>query len=158
MNLRNIRRMPPAPAQIEPNFDAAQLERDIREVVETRPLDEPLPEPEAQDFAPPMPLPSYVTPAPDISQAGRLTAQVVVQQYEATAKSIEEMANELIEMQKRIEQETQHVHKVAKDLRDLAQLARDEGKAAYERIENMARTTTEIGKVAEEMRLKLAPR
>ena len=84
-------------------------------------------------------------------------AQVVVQQYEETAKAIEAMAADLIEMQKRVEQETATIHCVIGELRETAQRARDEGKAAFENIERMSRMSQEVRATCEGIRLKLTP-
>jgi methyl-accepting chemotaxis protein len=143
------------PAHAEPAFDVEQLGREIEDGMRDVTVRELAPiEP---DYAPPLPLPSYVTASEDISQAGRLTAQVVVQQYEQTAKEIEEMATDLVEMHKRMEQETQAVHRVIDKIRELAQAARDEGKAAFERIERMARATADVDKICDDIRTKLSP-
>ena len=159
VNISKFRRQAETPVQAEPIFSVEGLEADIREVVaESRPVGtfNILPE---DEYAPrqALALPSYITPAEGVSETGRLTAEVAVQQYEETAKSIEQMAEQLIDMQRRMDQETQAVHQVIERIRETAQMARDEGKAAYERIITMAKTTEQVRLACEDMRLKMAP-
>jgi methyl-accepting chemotaxis protein len=159
VNISKFRRQAETPPQAEPVFSVEGLEADIREVVaESRPVGtfNILPE---DEYAPrqALDLPSYITPADGVSETGRLTAEVAVQQYEETAKSIEQMAEQLIDMQRRMDQETQAVHQVIERIRETAQMARDEGKAAYDRIITMAKTTEQVRLACEDMRLKMAP-
>jgi methyl-accepting chemotaxis protein len=160
VNISKFRRQAETPVQAEPIFSVEGLEADIREVVaESRPVGRTIDILAEEDYAPrqALALPSYITPAEGVSETGRLTAEVAVQQYEETAKSIEQMAEQLIDMQRRMDQETQAVHQVIERIRETAQMARDEGKAAYERIITMAKTTEQVRLACEDMRLKMAP-
>jgi hypothetical protein len=164
VNISKFRRQETPPPQEEPIFAVRDLEADIAEVVaESRPAIGQAVLIAEDEYAPrrhrELALPSYITPAEQgaVSETGRLTAEVAAQQYEETAKSIEQMAEQLVDMQKRMDQETQAVHRVIERIRETAQMARDEGKAAYERIITMAKTTEEVRIACEDMRLKMAP-
>ena len=50
------------------------------------------------------PLPAYVKPTVGVADVGALTAQAVVQQYEATAAAIEAMGKEMTQGVKRCEE------------------------------------------------------
>lgn len=146
MSVLPARRRLPVPSP----FSVENLEKEIGDVVHT--LDGA-----PEDYAPRTPLPAYVQHSPDVNETGRLTAEVVVQQYEETAKAIEAMSADMVEMQKRMEAEVQACHRVVEDLKALAQQARDEGKRAFQTIEQMAKLTEDVRTACGDMRLKLTP-
>lgn len=144
----------PSPEDANQPFDVATLEEEIasaaRSVGHPRDL-----EPVVQ-YAPKAQLPDYIVPHPGTPDIGRLTAEAVAGQYEEAAKSVEQMARELVELHKRMEAETAEVHKVIDMLKSTADRAREKGRDAYARIEAMATLTAQVRTSCEEISNKLA--
>ena len=143
--LRRKREAEPMIEQSKP-FTVEGLEAEITEQIKEQYSGDLRPVSVVDHLAPsPLPaLPSYVEHAPGTPEVGRLTAEVVVREYEAVAKSVEQMSAELIELQRRMEAEIAIIHEVTKELAACAERARTEGKAAFERVEAMSKITAEV--------------
>jgi hypothetical protein len=101
------------------------------------------------------PMPDYVEHQENVPPVGKLTAEALVRDYEATAKEIEIMGKELLELQKRMEAETQNIHQVIEDVKGLAKRYRDEGKAIFKRLEDAALMTQLVREKCGELTEKL---
>src|ERR1700739_4461908 len=84
----------------------SDIEREIEAEGRNRP---PLHEPRSAHFAPPnvgaptLAMPDYVEHRDGTTEIGKLSAEAVVREYEATAKEIEAMGTELLERVKECE-------------------------------------------------------
>jgi len=132
-------------------FVASELEADVREALVT-------------DFAPHRqinvvptnPLPAYVEHHQDADQVGRLTAEAVVHQYEATAQSVEEMGIDLKAYAKFLIEELERTQEAVKYVADTVQSIRDEGKRSFERVQQRSMITTQVRDACAEIRNKIA--
>jgi hypothetical protein len=118
-------------------------------------LDQPIKEQGPEMFAPKPALPNYVSHGDSTPEIGKLTAEVLVRDYEATAKEIETMGAELTALQKRMEDESQKMHEVIKIIKDLSDRYREQGKAIFKRIEDCAVLTQGVRETCEQMRQRL---
>jgi hypothetical protein len=125
-------------------FDASSIEDEIREFI-----------PKSHQTPAPTMLPAYVEHAPETPEVGKLTAEAIVREYEETAKEVELMSTVLVDLQRRLEMEVNAIHQVREELKACAQRARDEGKAAFERIEKMSAMTSDVRKSLGEITSKL---
>lgn len=148
MNVLTARRSP-APLTPAP-FDIADVEKDIAAAVAQ------LPPATAQTFAPKEPLPDYVQHADGVDDIGRLTAEVVVREYENTAKEIEATMAELLAAQRRCEQVTADLRQVTEEMKEVAQRYRDEGKRAFEQVERLSKMTADARQACTDLRSKIA--
>ena len=93
-----------------------------------------------------LPLPDYVEHREEVSDVGRLSAQAVAAEYESAAVDIEKLAQGLIEMAAKCNEDTAMVVKHNEMVRAkmdeqvtacmaAAQLYRDEAKAAFDKIQ-----------------------
>jgi hypothetical protein len=147
-NVVPARRTPLPPPS--PPFDISEIEQDIAEAVHSR-------HPASSDvFAPKDPLPAYVQHADGVEEIGRLTAEVVVKEYEKTAKEIEATLAELLAAQRRCEEVTAQLAEVAGEMKAVADRYRDEGKRAFEHIERLAKMTADARQACVELRGKIA--
>ena len=74
------------------------------------------------------PMPDYVEHKEGVNQVGKLTAEVVVREYDAAVKEIEALGAELIEAAKRCEAVVAGVHSMVNEIKELAANYREEGK------------------------------
>ena len=136
-------------------FDVTQLEGDIREAVQQRP-----PHIQALDAAPrltkPSQIPDYVNHREDVSEIGKLSAEAIVKEYEATAKEIEAMGQTMNEMVQRCEQLTASASSMLKDIKTTAARYRKEGKRMFDEIEQCSKATDEVRSLCESFRDKIA--
>lgn len=96
-------------------------------------------------------LPDYVEHSSEANRIGQLTAEAIVKDYEATAKMIDLMGQELIKAAKRCDEEKANLLETAIVVRQVAQRCRDKGKETFERIEARSAITEKIRRVAGEM-------
>jgi tellurite resistance protein len=122
---------------------SANLEQEIRDMFGKRHATDPR-------LPPATILPAYVNHAPDVDEVGRVSSEVLVQSYEASAKSFEQMAQRLKDEMKECEMETlqivQYLEGVRKDTEaaidscnDAAAEYRKEAKVLFARIQERAR-------------------
>jgi hypothetical protein len=137
-----------------------QVFTDIRREIEVELNLQPF---EASDsFAPPtvaapsLAMPDYVTHRDGATEIGKLSAEAVVREFEATAEEIEEMGADLIERVKRCEAATLETFAVTKELEDVAARCREEAKRVFLQIENCSRLTEEVRKTCAQLMEKLA--
>src|SRR6476469_7518112 len=81
-------------------------------------------------------MPDYVEHREGATEIGRLSAEAVVREYEATAKEIESMGGEVIERVKECETLSRNALAVIAELNEVAARYREEAKRVFEHIEN----------------------
>src|SRR6267142_3685755 len=102
------------------------------------------------------PMPDYVEHKEGVNQVGRLSAEVVVREYDAAVKEIEALGAELIEAAKKCEAMVAGVHATVTEIQELAASYREEGKRYFLQIEECSLTTTEVRTVCEALKKKIA--
>ena len=136
-------------AAVKP-FDVTRLEDEVRDVVQQR-----QPPVQAVDYTPrptAPPVPEYVSHREDVTEIGKLSAEAIVKEYEATAKEIEAMGEFVKEMVQRCEQLTASSAGMLKDIKLTAMRYRKEGKRMFNEIESCSTTTDEVRKLCESFR------
>ena len=131
-------------------FDVNRLEAEVQEAVQQRQSYV-----QAVDHAP-RSVPDYVKHREDVTEIGKLSAEAIVKEYEATAKEIEAMGQTVTEMVKRCEQLTASATTMLKDIKTTASSYRKEGKRMFDEIEQCSTATEEVRRMCEGFRDKLA--
>jgi hypothetical protein len=108
--------------------------------------------------APGLAMPDYVSHREGATEIGRLSAEAVVREYEATAKEIESMGGEVIERVKECETLTRNALAVIEELNEIAARYREEAKRVFDHIENCSLVVAEARKTCTELRDKIAVR
>ena len=140
-------------AAVKP-FDVTRLEDEVRDVVQQR-----QPPVQAVDYTPrptAPPVPEYVSHREDVTEIGKLSAEAIVKEYEATAKEIEAMGEFVKEMVQRCEQLTASSAAMLKDIKLTAMRYRKEGKRMFDEIEQCSKATDEVRSLCESFRDKIA--
>jgi hypothetical protein len=106
--------------------------------------------------APTLAMPDYVEHREGATEIGKLSAEAVVREYEATAKEIEAMGTELIERVRQCEAMTRDALAVNEELREMANRYREEAKRVFVQIENCSLVTAEVRKTCLELKEKIA--
>jgi hypothetical protein len=106
--------------------------------------------------APTLAMPDYVEHREGATEIGKLSAEAVVREYEATAKEIEAMGSELIERVRQCEAMTRDALAVNEELREMANRYREEAKRVFVQIENCSLVTAEVRKTCLELKEKIA--
>jgi uncharacterized protein YukE len=138
--MANIEKFPRTKA-----LDLARLEADVTAALPTLPA----------RAAPSEPMPDYVEHREGVSRVGQLTAEAVVRDYEAAAKEIESMGDELISAAKKCEAMTAEVHSAIAFMRDTAASYREEAKKIFKRIEECALFTEDVRKTCETVKRRM---
>src|SRR5262249_28455378 len=123
-------------------FDVSQIEGEIEQAVYERPLHIQALE-SAPRLAKPQ-MPEYVNHREDVSEIGKLSAEAIAREYEATAKEIESMGEVVRDMVQRCEQLTTSASSMLKDIRTTAARYRQEGKRIFNEIESCSSATDEV--------------
>lgn len=112
------------------------------EIERTRRLQmvQPVPTIVHQDPVKPANVVDYVKHLDGVGKVGMLTADAAVSEYEATAKAIEAMGKDLVEMQRRLEAEIKEMHAAIDEAKTLAALYREKAVEAFNRIEQASLT------------------
>ena len=131
-------------------FDISRLEDEVQEAVQQRHSHI-----QTVDYIP-RPVPDYVIHRDDVSEIGKLSAEAIVKEYEATAKEIEAMGQTVNEMVQRCDQLTASAHTMLKDIKTTAMRYRKEGKRMFNEIEQCSNATDEVRKLCENFRDKIA--
>ena len=127
-------------------FDISRLEVEVQEAVQQR-----QPYVQAADHVP-RSVPDYVKHRENATEIGKLSAEAIVKEYEATAKEIEAMGEFVKEMVQRCEQLTASSAAMLKDIKLTAMRYRKEGKRMFNEIESCSTTTDEVRKLCESFR------
>ena len=119
-------------------FDVNRLEAEVQEAVQQRqsyvqPVDQA-----------PHSVPDYVKHRENATEIGKLSAEAIVKEYEATAKEIETMGQTVTEMVQRCDQLTASATAMLKDIKNTASRYRKEGKRMFDEIEQCSTATEEV--------------
>src|SRR5262249_1236267 len=98
------------------------------------------------------PMPDYVEHRDGATEIGKLSAEAVLREYEATAKEIESMGADLIDRVKQCEAVTRDALAVTAELKEIAGRYREEAKRVFDHIENCSHMVAEARKTAAELR------
>jgi hypothetical protein len=135
------------------------MEREIQAEIRNRP---PIHEPRSTHFvtptvgAPALAMPDYVEHRDGATEIGKLSAEAVVREYEATAKEIEAMGAEVVERVKQCEAMTRDALAVTEELKEIAARYREEAKRAFDHIEGCSLVVAEARKTCSELKDKIA--
>jgi len=135
------------------------MEREIQAEIRSRPA---LHDMSSAQFAPPtvgspaLGMPDYVEHREGATEIGKLSAEAVVREYEATAKEIESMGAELIERAKQCEAMTRDALAVSAELKEIAARYREEAKRVFEHIEACSLVVAEARKTCTDLKDKIA--
>ncbi|RPH72707.1 MAG: hypothetical protein EHM78_02050 [Myxococcaceae bacterium] len=102
-----------------------------------------------------MVLPDYVTHMDGATRSGMLSAAAVVREYEATAKMIDEMGQELRASQDRVAEMMSTYAEAFKKLQDTVQAYRDEGKRLFEQVESSSKLADRVSETCDMLRREL---
>ncbi|MDE2331485.1 MAG: hypothetical protein KGK16_11985 [Bradyrhizobium sp.] len=101
-------------------------------------------------------MPNYVEHREGVTEIGKLSAEAVVREYEATAKEIESMGIDLVERVKACEAMTRDTLQVTQELNEIAARYRKEAKRVFEHIENCSLLVAAARETCGELKDKLA--
>jgi hypothetical protein len=141
-----------------PILDALDLEREIEKEFRKLEQHDSLP----SEFAPPsvrapdLGMPDYVEHSDGATEIGKLSAEAVVREYEAAAKDIEALGEELTERAKQCEAMMRDALVVTDELKETAARYRAEAKRVFDQIESCSLLTAEVRKICEDMKDRLA--
>ena len=141
-----------------PILDALDLEHAIEREFRKMDQHESLP----TEFAPPsvrapdLGMPDYVEHSDGATEIGKLSAEAVVREYEAAAKDIEALGEELTERAKQCEAMMRDALVVTDELKETAKRYRAEAKRVFDQIESCSLLTAEVRKICEDMKDRLA--
>lgn len=141
-----------------PILDALDLEREIEKEFRKLEQHDSLP----SEFAPPsvrapdLGMPDYVEHSDGATEIGKLSAEAVVREYEAAAKDIEALGEELTERAKQCEAMMRDALVVTDELKETAKRYRAEAKRVFDQIESCSLLTAEVRKICEDMKDRLA--
>ena len=126
-----------------------QLEKDIATLT-------PSPGDEPSSYAPPAKraavLPEYVTHLDGVTELGKLSAEAVIREYEAAAKEIEAMGQEIASRHEAI---TASVAGMLEDVRTTAAHFRKEAKRIFHDIEACSVITEEVRTTCDALKKKI---
>jgi hypothetical protein len=135
------------------------MEREIRAELRHRPLlqeQRSIPIDPPTVSAPNLTMPDYVEHRDGATEIGKLSAEAVLREYEATAKEIESTGTDLLEHVKRCETMTRDAIAVADELRQVAARYREEARRAFEHIETCSLVVAEARKTCTDLKDKIA--
>ncbi len=101
-------------------------------------------------------MPDYVEHRDGATEIGKLSAEAVVREYEATAKEIESMGTELLERVRQCEAMTRDALAVTDELKEVAARYREEAKRVFEHIESCSLVVAEARKTCTDLKDKIA--
>src|SRR6476620_1470610 len=104
------------------------------------------------------PMPDYVEHKEGVNQVGKLSAEVIIREYDAAVKEIEALGAELTEAAKKCEAMVAGVHSMVNEIKELAANFREEGKRYFLQIEECSLTTSEVRTVCETLKKRIAAR
>jgi hypothetical protein len=143
-------------AAVKP-FDVSRLEDEVRDaVLQKQPHIQPVDYAPHAARTPAPPVPEYVSHREDVTEIGKLSAEAIVKEYEATAKEIEAIGEVVRDMVQRCEQLTSSASEMLKDIKTTAMRYRKEGKRMFNEIESCSTTTDEVRKLCGSFRDKIA--
>lgn len=133
-------------------FDVSKLEN---EVLATMPSRRQEVGQQVSEYAPKLPLPSYVEHSEEVDNVGRLSAEAIIQQYEAAAKQVEALGEEIKSSSEKLMAALAEHDADMKMIAETAQEIRDRGKAIFLQIESASQITTELRRTCSELKSKI---
>jgi len=106
--------------------------------------------------SPALGMPDYVEHREGATEIGKLSAEAIVREYEATAKDIESMGAELLERARQCEAMTRDALAVTAELKDIAARYREEAKRVFDQIEACSLLVAETRKTCTDLKDKIA--
>lgn len=106
--------------------------------------------------APTLAMPDYVEHREGATEIGKLSAEAVVREYEATAKEIESMGAELLDRVKECEAMTRDALAVTEELKLVAARYREEAKRVFDHIESCSLVVAEARKTCTDLKDRIA--
>jgi phosphoglycolate phosphatase-like HAD superfamily hydrolase len=106
--------------------------------------------------SPMMAMPDYVEHRDGATEIGKLSAEAVVREYEATAKEIESMGSEILDRVKQCEAMTRDALAVTDELKEVAARYREEAKRVFEQIESCSLVVAEARKTCSDLKDKIS--
>lgn len=106
--------------------------------------------------APTLAMPDYVEHREGATEIGKLSAEAVVREYEATAKEIESMGAELLDRVKECEAMTRDALAVTEELKLVAARYREEAKRVFDHIETCSLVVAEARKTCTDLKDRIA--
>lgn len=106
--------------------------------------------------APTLAMPDYVEHRDGATEIGKLSAEAVVREYEATAKEIESMGAELLDRVKECEAMTRDALAVTEELKQVAARYREEAKRVFDHIETCSLVVAEARKTCTDLKDRIA--
>src|SRR5215208_1853244 len=141
-----------------PLLDASEIEGEIGNIIQnTRrgPFIRAVPHSDDRPL-PVGPMPDYVEHKEGVNQLGKLSAEVIVGEYDAAVKEIEALGAELTDAARRCEQTVADVHSMVNEIKELAASYRKEGKRYFLQIEECSLMTSEVRTVCEVLKNKIS--
>jgi hypothetical protein len=135
------------------------IEREITAEVHNRP---PVSGPRPLDIAPTvvsapdLAMPDYVEHRDGATEIGKLSAEAVVREYEAAAKDIEKLGEELAAQVKQCEAMSREAFAATAELKETAERYREEARRVFLQIENCSLKTSEVRKLCGELKDKIS--
>ena len=105
--------------------------------------------------APEESLPNYVEHRDGVTEIGKLSAEAVVQEYEAAAKAIESLGLELVEQVRLCEAMSRETLAVIEELKETAGRHREEAKRIFLHIESCSQMTGDVRRACGELKNKI---
>ena len=109
----------------------------------------------AQILTRPTPLPVVMPTAGNVGELGRMSAEAVLTQYEAAAKSVEEMGEDVKARIVKLEAALAECHKDMQIIGECAQMIRDKGKLVQAQIEEASAVSADIREACVEFKRKM---
>lgn len=136
-----------APLSVPVDLDEAARERELgmKELpVET-------------DYAPQitMPLPDYVRHSADTTPTGAVVGEAIVKEYEAAAREIEALGEELRAEYGKADERQRRLAEALTNLTETAKAYREEAKRVFEQVEACATMANNVTELCQQMRAKL---
>jgi hypothetical protein len=103
---------------------------------------------------PPVVIPRN-TPMRDLDELGRMSAEAVLTQYEATARAVEEMGTEVKDKVKQLGEKLIECDTDLKHLAETAAAIREKGKHSQALIEQISALSTNVRSICEDFKKKM---
>lgn len=134
-------------------FDVSRFEDEVRDVVQQTGSHVLAIDHWPRTPAPP--VPEYVSHREGATEIGKLSAEAIVQEYEAAAKEIEAMGEVMKAMVQRCEQLASSASAMLEDIKTTAQRYRNEGKRIFDEIESCSTMTDDVRRLCGAFRDKI---
>jgi len=124
------------PAEVPPNV--LDLESEIGQVLQRQ-----------------TPVPVVMPATSNVGELGRMSAEAVLTQYEAAARSVEEMGQDVKVRIQKLEAALTECHKDMQIITECAQMIRDKGKLVQAQIEEASAVSADIRSACVEFKRKV---